>query len=135
MKTKIVNIVCPKCGSNNVTCDATARWSVEAQAWDELSSSQDQKTCEACGYSSDDFKEVELDAEAETSDVGGLIAELLNGHMADGLPVYGKPRHGGDLGGERFYVAKISAIDDRDLDNLVIEIEDGKRFTVRVVAG
>lgn len=43
-----IDIYCGECGSRNVTRDATAAWSISAQAW-ELQSVQDQGYCDDCG--------------------------------------------------------------------------------------
>ena len=43
-----VDIVCKKCGSNNVTRDASAEWDAEAQEW-VLSAVNDQGYCNECG--------------------------------------------------------------------------------------
>lgn len=42
-----VRMICAKCGSDDVTNDALARWCVESQAW-EISSVLDNANCEAC---------------------------------------------------------------------------------------
>ena len=44
---KRIDYCCNFCGSREVVRDATARWSVSAQAW-ELAGVQDQVTCEQC---------------------------------------------------------------------------------------
>jgi hypothetical protein len=46
--------VCPCCGSDNLTRDATVRWDVDGQAWD-LAGTYDCQTCERCGAEGDDF--------------------------------------------------------------------------------
>jgi len=54
-----ITIICPKCGSDDVVCDATARWSVENQCW-ELSGTFDDKTCQQCEYENDSFSDKDL---------------------------------------------------------------------------
>lgn len=44
--------VCRSCGSDDVTCDATARWDEDTQNW-ELSGVFDSKTCGQCSYEKD----------------------------------------------------------------------------------
>ena len=62
---KMTKPVCPECGSDGITRDACARWSVEAQDW-VLSSVYDDMTCDECGHDSPDgFKWVEIDAGAD----------------------------------------------------------------------
>lgn len=55
---KRIKIVCPECGSDNVSRDATAHWCIETQEW-ELSSVQDQGYCEDCGEERN-LKDVEI---------------------------------------------------------------------------
>ena len=50
--------VCPKCGSDNVVADATARWSAERQQW-EVSSVFEQGGCDECGHEDIEFSWVE----------------------------------------------------------------------------
>ena len=45
----IAKPICRKCGSDDVACDASARWDVTAQKW-VMSGVMDDVTCEACGY-------------------------------------------------------------------------------------
>lgn len=45
-----ITMVCADCGSDEVACDASARWSVETQQW-ELSGLFDNGGCDACGNS------------------------------------------------------------------------------------
>lgn len=42
---------CPDCGSTEITIDASATWDNEKQDW-VLAGTQDNATCENCGYSS-----------------------------------------------------------------------------------
>ena len=53
----ILKIVCPKCGSDDVCCDAASRWDIGTQSW-ELSSTYDDRSCSDCGYDSHEFAEV-----------------------------------------------------------------------------
>ena len=50
----IIKVVCPDCGSDNVTRDACARWSVQTQDWI-LSTVYDDITCNDCGRESFEF--------------------------------------------------------------------------------
>lgn len=56
--------VCNNCGSDDITCDATARWDVDTQNW-ELSGTFDSKTCGNCGYEKDYCDWVDLPPEGE----------------------------------------------------------------------
>lgn len=42
-------IFCPKCGSDEITSDAVARWDEEKQAW-VLTETFDDKFCSNCDY-------------------------------------------------------------------------------------
>jgi len=44
---RITKPVCSRCGSDEISCDATAAWNVETQAW-ELSGHFDLKICLDC---------------------------------------------------------------------------------------
>lgn len=59
-KPKLI-CVCAKCGSGDVARDATAKWSVDLQAW-ELAGTQDATWCERCEGEVCDTEEVELRA-------------------------------------------------------------------------
>jgi type II secretory ATPase GspE/PulE/Tfp pilus assembly ATPase PilB-like protein len=48
MEQAKVSKVCKYCGSENVSVDATARWNVDAQAW-ELAGLFDNSDCDDCG--------------------------------------------------------------------------------------
>ena len=52
MEKHKVTKVCRHCGSENVSVDATARWSVETQTW-ELAGLFDNSDCEDCGRETD----------------------------------------------------------------------------------
>lgn len=54
-----VTLHCLNCGSDQLSCDATARWDVDTQDW-ELSGVFDSKTCDDCGYEKDYCKEVPI---------------------------------------------------------------------------
>lgn len=45
---KKVKLLCPKCNSEDVLCDAYAKWCVETQDW-VLSSVHDNIICSDCG--------------------------------------------------------------------------------------
>jgi hypothetical protein len=60
-----VKICCPDCGSDKVSIDATARWNVEAQAW-ELASVQDVITCQECEH---EFYQGEADDETPAIEI------------------------------------------------------------------
>lgn len=49
-----VRPLCPRCGSDDIVRDATARWDIDAQCWS-LSGTFDNETCEACEAEGDDF--------------------------------------------------------------------------------
>ncbi len=44
---KLIRVVCPYCGSENVTIDATADWDYDQQKWT-LCGTQDTVTCQEC---------------------------------------------------------------------------------------
>jgi predicted RNA-binding Zn-ribbon protein involved in translation (DUF1610 family) len=46
--------VCPRCGSDDIVRDATARWDVDSGCWS-LSGTFDNETCDTCGAEGDDF--------------------------------------------------------------------------------
>lgn len=46
--------ICSRCGSDDITSDACARWDVERQAWD-LSGAYGCQACGNCGVDSDDL--------------------------------------------------------------------------------
>jgi hypothetical protein len=48
----LYKLVCPKCGSDNVGCDAFAKWNVSKQEF-ELASTYDNCTCLDCDYDAD----------------------------------------------------------------------------------
>lgn len=80
-----VAVICPRCGSDNVTSDAAARWSIEAQDW-ELSSAHDSETCNACDYEGDHMgKRVPVDQAPpkpehnEQRDIPGLGVRYWHG--------------------------------------------------------
>ena len=45
--SKPYKYVCARCGSDNVSCDATVRWNIEAQNW-EISGVHDGDYCDDC---------------------------------------------------------------------------------------
>ena len=49
-------VVCPNCGSDNVTRDACTSWDPEIQDW-ELSAVYDDMHCDDCGYEAHTFNE------------------------------------------------------------------------------
>lgn len=49
-----IYVVCPRCGSPDVVCDATATWDFETQDWT-LNSTFDERTCQTCDYESHSF--------------------------------------------------------------------------------
>lgn len=49
---------CPACGSLDISKDATAGWNRMEQDW-EIIGTQDNCTCEACGWSGDNPKWVQ----------------------------------------------------------------------------
>jgi len=62
-----VKLVCPHCGSDDITRDGLLRWSVPDQKW-EASSELDNMDCNACGEEISDAKEVEVDAVIEPTE-------------------------------------------------------------------
>ncbi len=73
-----IKMICPHCGSDDVTRDCLGRWSVKDQKW-EVSSELDSMQCEACDreIGSDGFDEVPV--EANTRDIGLAITSFLEG--------------------------------------------------------
>ena len=51
----ITKPVCPRCGGDNIVCDANAVWSVDAGAWELSSTFDSERTCVDCCYESDDM--------------------------------------------------------------------------------
>jgi hypothetical protein len=59
---------CPKCGADDISRDATARWDVDTQSW-YLSGIFDCQTCEDCGAEGDDLAKWELADPHSAADV------------------------------------------------------------------
>lgn len=72
-------VTCPKCGSPDVTADATARWNFETLLW-ELSTAFDIKQCGSCDYEGKTFWETAL---SELTDVQRLF---INGEVTEYTP-------------------------------------------------
>lgn len=71
-----VKMICPRCGSDDVTRDCLGRWSVEEQKW-EISSELDCMQCEACEeeLGSEGFEEVVVpDLEFSSEDEPAIFA-------------------------------------------------------------
>lgn len=73
-------VTCPKCGSPDVTVDATGRWDVENQEWS-LSSTFDRKTCGSCLYESDSFHDTPQDQ------LNPVQKAFVDGEISDYNPV------------------------------------------------
>ena len=123
-----IKMTCPHCGSDDVTRDCLGRWSVERQNW-EVSSELDTMQCEGCDreIGSDGFDEVPV--EANTRDIGLAIASFLEGRR---FSIHHEKEDGGTL--DPVADAAIEAIDASDPNNLVLMVDGGQRFTVRIVA-
>lgn len=65
-----VKMVCSRCGSEDVTRDAVARWSVEAQEW-RLCGVYDNTDCQECGGECDvcDVRAVSVTGNVEEEEV------------------------------------------------------------------
>ena len=124
-----IKMICPECGSDDVTRDCLGRWSVERQTW-EVSSELDSMQCEACDreIGSDGFDEVSV--EANTRDIGLAISSFLEGRT---FSIHHENDDGGTL--DPVADAAIEAIDASDPNNLVLMLDGGQRFTVRIIAG
>ena len=124
-----IKMICPECGSDDVTRDCLGHWSVERQTW-EVSSELDNMQCEACDreIGSDGFDEVSV--EANTRDIGLAISSFLEGRT---FSIHHENDDGGTL--DPVADAAIEAIDASDPNNLVLMIDGGQRFTVRIIAG
>lgn len=75
--------VCPRCGSEDLACDATARWDIESQSWD-ISGLFDCQTCDNCGAEGDGFARWVPAAEFSPSDrfMWALVETLQNPSLA-----------------------------------------------------
>jgi hypothetical protein len=124
-----IKMICPECGSDDVTRDCLGRWSVERQTW-EVSSELDNMQCEACDreIGSDGFDEVSV--EANTRDIGLAISSFLEGRT---FSIHHENEEGGTL--DPVADAAIEAIDASDPNNLVLMLDGGQRLTVRIIAG
>lgn len=124
-----IKMVCPSCGSDDVTRDCLGRWSVEEQKW-EVSSELDCMQCEACGeeIGGDGFDEVPL--EANTRDVGLAICNFLEGRT---FSIHQEDDAAGTLA--PVADAAIETVDTSDPTNLIVMLDNGQRFTVRIIAG
>ena len=124
-----IKMICPHCGSDDVTRDALARWSVEGQKW-KVSSELDSMECEACdreiGSAGFDTRPVV----ANMRDVGLAVCNFLEGRT---FSIHQDNEDGGAL--DPVADAAVTAIDASDPDNLIVALDNGQRFTVRVVAG
>ena len=124
-----IKMICPHCGSDDVTRDCLGRWSVKNQRW-EVSSELDSMQCEACDreIGSDGFDEVPI--EANTRDIGLAITSFLEGRR---FSIHQENEDGGTL--DPVADAAIEAIDASDPNNVILVVDGGQRFTVRVIAG
>ena len=112
-----IKMICPECGSDDVTRDCLGRWSVERQTW-EVSSELDNMQCEACDreIGSDGFDEVSV--EANTRDIGLAISSFREGRT---FSIHHENDDGGTL--DPVADAAIEAIDASDPNNLVLMCE------------
>lgn len=67
--------VCPKCGSDNVVADATARWSSKQQQW-KVSSVFEKGGCDECGVEDIEFSWIECSKAEEPSREFAARAEM-----------------------------------------------------------
>ena len=75
-----IKMICPSCGSDDVTRDALARWSVPEQKW-EVSSELDSMQCEACDREIGPDGFASAPVEADTRDIGLAVRDFLEGRM------------------------------------------------------
>ncbi len=124
-----IKMICPYCGSDDVTRDALARWSMPKQKW-EVSSELDTMQCEACGreIGPDGFDTAPV--EADTRDVGLAVRDFLEGRT---LSIHQENEDEGTL--VPVADAAVDSIDASDPNNLIVALDNGQRFTLRVVAG
>ncbi len=124
-----IRMICPYCGSDDVTRDCLARWNVADQQW-EVTSELDSMRCEACDreIGPAGFSEAPLDA--ETRDIGLAIASFLEGRT---FAVHQENRDGGTL--DPVADAEIQVIDVSDPNNLTVALDSGRPFIVRIIAG
>src|SRR5271165_4101371 len=124
-----IKMICPHCGSDDVTRDCLGRWSVERQTW-EVSSELDSMQCEACDreIGSDGFDEVSV--EANTRDIGLAISRFQEGRT---FSIHHENEEGGTL--DPVADGAIEAIDASDPNNLVLIAKSGQPFTVRIIVG
>jgi len=73
-----IKMICPYCGSDDVTRDALARWSVAEQTW-EISSELDGMQCEACDREIGPDGFATAPVEADTRDIGLAVRDFLEG--------------------------------------------------------
>src|SRR5271166_3335253 len=73
-----IKMICPHCGSDDVTRDCLGRWSVKDQKW-EASSELDSMQCEACDREIGSNGLDEVSVEANTRDIGLAITSFLEG--------------------------------------------------------
>ncbi len=119
-----IKMICPYCGSDDVTRDALARWSVPGQKW-EVSSELDSMHCEACDRDIGPDGFASAPVEADTRDIGLAVRDFLSIHQENEdegtlVPVAD---------------AAVDSIDASDPNNLIVALDNGQRFTLRVVAG
>jgi hypothetical protein len=63
-----VKLVCPKCGSEDISRDASAHWSVETQSW-EISGVFDDMSCNYCDAEFNEAEEIAvLEEQAELTE-------------------------------------------------------------------
>ena len=121
-----IKMICPYCGSDDVTRDALARWSVPGQKW-EVSSELDSMHCEACDRDIGPDGFASAPVEADTRDIGLAVRDFLSIHQEN--------EDEGTLVPVADAAAAVDAIDASDPNNLIVALDNGQRFTLRVVAG
>ena len=124
-----IKLICPSCGSDDVTRDALARWSVPEQKW-EVSSELDSMQCEACDREIGPDGFASAPVEADTRDIGLAVRDFLEGRM---VSIHQDNEDLGTL--VPVADAAVDAIDASDPNNLIVALDNGQRFTLRVVAG
>jgi hypothetical protein len=124
-----IKMICPSCGSDDVTRDALARWSVPEQKWT-LSSELDSMHCEACDRDIGPDGFAAAPVAADTRDIGLAVRDFLEGRP---VSIHQENEDGGML--DPVADAAVDAIDASDPNNLIVALDNGQRFTLRVIAG
>ena len=125
--------VCPSCGSDDLNCDASAKWDGVAQKWD-LTTTYDDMTCDSCGRETKEPDWVPLDPAppASTRDLGFLIRDQIEDQTFSVFVNESAESH--ELV-EHSLAAHVQFVDCSDPNNLIATLDDGAQFTIRVIAG